>query len=97
MNYLKTILEEEQISEIEDTFDQSVRSHLDDNNLKSIVTYLQMNQIYFIEDILIQYLDLFLFEKEEFIKRFELLKLKYPYNFIEVLAHNLDILEEMTV
>ena len=95
MNYLNEILNEEQISEIEDTFDKSILINLNEENLKSIITYLQMNHIYFIEDILMQYLDLFLIEKEQFIKRFEILKLKYSYNFVEILAHNLDILEEM--
>ncbi len=95
MNYLNNILTEEQISEIEDTFDEGILNKLNEDNLKSIITYLKMNQIYFIEDILIQYLDLFLMEKEQFIKRFEILKIKYSYNFVETLAHNLNILEEM--
>lgn len=95
MNYLNKILNEEQISEIEDTFDEGILNNLNEDNLKFIITYLQMNQIYFVEDILIQYLDLFLIEKEQFIKKFEILKLKYSHNFIEILAHNLSILEEI--
>lgn len=95
MSYLNNILTEAQISEIEETFSEGILDKLNEDNLKSIIIYLQKNQIYFIEDILIQYLDLFLMEKEQFIKKFEILKLKYSYNFVEILAHNLNILEEM--
>ena len=97
MNYLNFILDQEQIKEIQDTFSEAILNYLDGDNVKSIITYLNRNQIYFIEDILLQYLDIFLIEKKQFIKKFEQLKLKYSNNFVETLAYNLNILEEMLV
>lgn len=89
------ILDENQIIEIKNTFENCIFSQLDDCNIKAIITYLQLNHIDFIEDIIIQYLDLFLIEKEIFIEKFESLKRKYPYNFAETLAFHFDLLEEM--
>ena len=95
MHYLETILDENQIAEIKDTFDNSIFSQLDDDNVKAIIVYLQLNHINVIEDIILQYLDLFLMEKNKFIEKFEILKKQYPYNFEESLAYQLNLLDEM--
>lgn len=97
MGYLNNILSIEQIDQIMKTFDEDVLNHLEEENIKYIISYLQINQIYFIEDIIVQYLDLFLMDKEQFIQNFESLKIKYSNNFVETLAQNLDILEEMFI
>ena len=49
----------------------------------------------FIEDIIVQYLDLFLIEHKQFIEKFELLKRKYPSNFVETLAFHFNLLDEL--
>ncbi len=97
MNYLRNILKESQLDELKQTFDKNVLNQLNDYNVFNIISYLKMHNIYFIEDIIMQYLDLFLMEKEQFVKKFEMLKRKYSYQFIEMLEFHLDILEEMLV
>ena len=85
------------MDELKQTFDKNVLNQLNDYNVFNIISYLKMHNIYFIEDIIMQYLDLFLMEKEQFVKKFEMLKRKYSYQFIEMLEFHLDILEEMLV
>ena len=91
MNFLN----ETQIMEIKNTFEDSIFSQLDERNVKAIITYLQLNHIEFIEDIIVQYLDLFLIEQEKFIEKFEVLKRKYPHHFIQTLAYHFNLLEEL--
>lgn len=97
MNYLKTILTESEIEEIEETFEAEILNQLDDENIQNIIYYLYANHIDYIKDILLQYLDLFLLEKDEFIKRFEKLKGKYHNDIAVILGHNLDLLEELLI
>ena len=62
MNYLRNILKESQLDELKQTFDKNVLNQLNDYNVFNIISYLKMHNIYFIEDIIMQYLDLFLME-----------------------------------
>lgn len=95
MEYLNLILSKEQIEEIIDTFEEGVLLKLDGDNIQRILSYLKEQKIYYMEDILVQYLDLFLMSYDEFVRRFEQLKTKYFANFVEYLAYHFDILEEI--
>lgn len=95
MNYLNSILPPEDVDDIIDTFEEEVLLALDDNNVQKIWDYLQKQNIDFVEDIVIQYADLFVLPFEEFVERFERLKDKYFANFVMYLAFHMDILEEM--
>lgn len=95
MEYLNLILSEEQIEEIIDTFEEEVLLKLDGDNIQKILSYLKEQKIYYMEDILVQYLDLFLMSYDEFVRKFEQLKAKYFANFVEYLAYHFDILEEI--
>ncbi len=95
MQYIVRLLDETQLMEMKNTFEDSIFSQLDDYNVKSIIIYLQLNGIDFIEDIIVQYLDLFLIEHKQFIEKFELLKRKYPSNFVETLAFHFNLLDEL--
>jgi len=95
VDYLNSILTSDQIDDIIDTFEESVLLKLNGENIQRIVSYLKKEKIYFIEDIILQYVDLFVLPFEEFIEKFEKLKEKYSANFVEYLAYHLNILEEM--
>lgn len=94
MNILFKYLSVEDIEEMTNTFNKIVFQKLDEKNVDRIIQYLIANKVYFYEDILIYYLDLFLFDATEFIQKFENLKIKYP-TLIQDLETNMDILEEM--
>ncbi len=95
MNYLMNILDEESIDNLYDTFEESVLKKLDEENIKKIIAYLQDNKIEIILDMLTNYIDLFILDYQEFVKRFNKLKEKYGINLNELLNYKLDILEEM--
>ncbi len=95
MDYLSTILDEDSLTNIIETYDISLLNKLDTNNKRRIIEYLKQNNIDYIEDILSLYTDLFIIPAPEFIKKFEILKAKYNPDFNNILAYNLSLLESM--
>ena len=95
MDYLNSILDEEALNNIIETYDNELLLKLDTNNIISIINYLKNNNIDYIEDILSLYTDLFILDVNDFINRFEILKKRYGKNFCDNLAYKLDILESM--
>lgn len=95
MDYLNSILDDDAVNNIIETFDNELLKKLERNNIIAIINYLESNNIDFIEDILSYYTDLFILNVDEFIRRFEILKEKYGKNFCYNLAYKLDILESM--
>lgn len=95
MDYLNSILDEDELNNIVETYDSKLLNNLKSNNIERIIKYLKNNNIDYIEDILSYYTDLFILDSNEFIHRFELLKAKYGKNFCNNLAYKLDILESM--
>lgn len=95
MNYLKEILNAEQIDMIYDTFDENALEKLNDINIKKILLYLNNYNIDYWEDILTMYTDLFLIDYSEFVKKFEMIRHKYGENFVDIIGSNMNILEEM--
>ena len=95
MNYLIKFLDEDSLDNIYDTFEQSVLNNLNEENIKDIIAYLQKNKVEVIEDMLTNYLDLFILDSLEFQKRFNRLNEKYGNKLNEYLNYKLDILEEM--
>ena len=95
MNYLIKFLDEDSLDNIYDTFEQSVLNNLNEENIKDIIAYLQKNKVEVIEDMLTNYLDLFILDSLEFQKRFNKLNEKYENKLNEYLNYKLDILEEM--
>ncbi len=95
MDFLNSILDEDSLEEIIETFDENLLKKLDSDNIKMIINYLKSNNIDFIEDILVEYTDIFSIEINEFIRKFEKLKNIYGANFCYNLAFKMDILERM--
>ena len=95
MNVLLNYITLEELEELKDTFDTSVFHQLQEDNVTKIIEYLKDNHIFLLEDIIKEYLDLFLLDYKEFISKFEKLKNLYHNNFAERLAYNLNILEGM--
>lgn len=95
MEYLNKILDNDDINNIIETYDNKLLSNLDEINIKKIIKYLKMNNIDYIEDILSRYTDLLILDAKDFIRRFEILKQRYGYKFCDNLCYNLSILESM--
>ena len=63
--------------------------------MNKIIEFLLDEQVDYIEEILTNYLDIFLINIEEFKERFNNLKIKYGNNLVELIKDDLGILEEL--
>lgn len=68
--------------------------HLNKENVINIIKYLENENVDYIDELLEDYLDLFVIDYNEFKNRFEKLKEKYGNNLVENIANDLTILEE---
>ncbi|MBR3162437.1 MAG: hypothetical protein IKF19_06890 [Bacilli bacterium] len=77
-----------------DKYNDNVIKNIDKNNLKKIVKFLQENNCEYIDDILSDYLDLFMLNYEEFVNKYRALNNKYENKFLEKASENMNLLEE---
>ena len=80
---------------LEENFSEEEIYKIDSNNVAKIIKYLNENNVYYAKDLFLTSLDLFLLPVEEFIKKFEKLKLKLGDNFIEKLGEDCSLIEIM--
>ena len=82
------------INEIKLKFEKNLIDNIDKDNAKKILTFLANEKCNFIEDIVTDYLDLFAFDYNEFISKYEKLNAKYNGNFLERASEDMNLLEE---
>lgn len=75
-------------------YEKEVLTTLDTNNVKKIVEFLKKQDCDYIDELLNDYLDLFDFEYNDFVERFNKLNEKYNFNYIKDARSNMDLLEE---
>lgn len=75
-------------------YEDSIIRNLDSDNMAKIIYFLESKNIDYVSDIINDYLDIFMFDCEEFIDRFNKLSDKYD-NFIYLLNKDLGILENL--
>lgn len=88
-------IDEMDIKLLEENFDIDMIEKLDSENVYYIYKYLTDNGIYYVKDLLITSLDLFLLPYQEFIRKFEILKVKVGVYFAEKLGEDLSLIEIM--
>ena len=76
-------------------YEESVIKNLDKDNVDKILSFLSLNGCDYIEELLENYLDIFAFEYNEFVIRFNKLNDKYNHNLINEIRDNMNILEEL--
>lgn len=82
------------INEIKSKFEKSVLDNIDKENAYKILTFLINEKCDFIEDIVTDYIDLFTFDYNEFVKKYEKLNAKYNDCFLEKASEDMNLLEE---
>ena len=85
----------ERVEEILNKYEPSVLKNIDENNMNKIIEYLLTEKVDYIDELLMEYLDIFLINIEEFKRRFNALKNKYGNNLVELIKEDLNILEEL--
>ena len=76
-------------------YEENVIKNLDKDNVDKILSFLSLNGCDYIEELLENYLDIFAFEYNEFVIRFNKLNDKYNHNLINELRDDMNILEEL--
>ena len=75
-------------------YDNSVLNNFDKNNTMKIINFLKENNCSYIDELLEDYLDIFTFEYEEFVNKFNKLNNKYNNKLIQEISNDMNILEE---
>lgn len=76
-------------------FEPYIIEQLDEDNLNKIIDFLIFEKVKYIEDILNNYIDIFIIDYNEFVKKFNKLKVKYGNNLSYMINENMDILEKL--
>ena len=75
-------------------YNKHIFNNMDDNNTRKIIDFLISKNCDYIEELLEDYLDLFTFDYNEFINKFNKLNEKYNNNLINEIKDDMNILEE---
>lgn len=76
-------------------YDEGYLNSLDESNFLSIYKLLKENKFYFIDDIILKYLEIFQMEYEEVYNGLINLKNKLGENFVYIIGNDMSYLEEI--
>ena len=88
-------LDDMDIKNIEEMYDNDIVHRLDMDNVNRIYKYLIDKGIYYAKDVFIEYLELFLLDSEVFISKFDRIINDIGDNYIDVIGENSSILDNM--
>ena len=77
-----------------DKYENSVTQNINKDNFMKIVSFLLFNGCDYIEELVEDYLDIFTFDYDEFVAKFNRLNSKYNHNLINEIKDDMNILEE---
>lgn len=83
-----------EIDEIKEKYSESVIKKINKENFYKIVKFLIKEKCDFIDDIVSDYLDLFNFDYDEFVKKYIKLNKKYDKQFLNRASEDMNLLEE---
>ena len=75
-------------------YESSVYNNLDKDNIIKIINFLEKNKCSYIDELLEDYLDIFTFQYNEFVDKFNKLNIKYNNNLIDEISNDMNIIEE---
>ena len=88
-------LDDIDIKILRENFDNNIINQLDNENVDKIYNYLIDNGIYYAKDIFVSQADLFLFDYDDFVERFDKLKTKLGINYAEILGEDCSVIDYM--
>lgn len=80
--------------EILTKYEDDVIKNIDKDNMMKIIGFLEEENCSFIDEIVENYLDLFTFNYEEFIFKYNELNKKYSNNYLKAVDQDMNLLEE---
>lgn len=81
--------------ELINKFEPHIIKNIDMTNFNKIINFLVSEKFDYIDEIVENYLDLFLIDYEKFINNYATLKNKYGENLVGLISENIGILEEL--
>ena len=87
----------EKINEILNKYENNVIKNINKENFVKIITFLKQKRCDFIDEIIEDYLDLFSFEYDEFVYKYNELEKKYGNNLLNEIKDDMNILEEFYI
>lgn len=81
--------------ELINKFEPHIIKNIDMTNFNKIINFLVSKKFDYIDEIVENYLDLFLIDYEKFINNYATLKNKYGENLVSLISENIGILEEL--
>ena len=82
------------MNDIIDKYNLSVIKNIDKANMIKIISFLEKENCYYIDDIIEDYLDLFTIDIEKFILIYNILNKKYDNKFLEYAAFDMNLFEK---
>ena len=82
------------MNDILNKYEPSVIKNIDKENFMKIVSFLTEKKCDFIDELVEDYLDLFSFDYEEFVKKYNRLEETYKGNLLNEIKDDMNILEE---
>lgn len=82
------------MNDIIDKYNLSVIKNIDKENMIKIISFLEKEDCYYIDDIIEDYLDLFTINIEKFIFIYNILNKKYDNKFLEYAAFDMNLFEK---
>jgi len=76
-------------------YEESVIKNLNKDNVDKILSFLSLNGCDYVEELLEDYLDIFTFEYDEFVIKFNKLDDEYNHNLINEIRNDMNILEKL--
>ena len=89
------LLDDMDIKILMENFDIELVNKIDKDNVFKIFSYLKDNNIYYAKDLFLSSLYLFLLDSDDFIRRFEALKLNLGEDFANKLGEDSSLIELM--
>ncbi len=80
---------------IYDNYNKEYLNTLDEENFNRIYNILKNNNFYFIDDIILNYLELFEANPDYLIESLDYLKNKYGSNYVKIIGNNMNILNDL--
>ncbi|MBQ6841530.1 MAG: hypothetical protein IJO63_05395 [Bacilli bacterium] len=83
------------MKDILDKYSDSAMFRINSDNMRKIIAFLNEQGCDFIEDIIEDYLDIFLIDYELFVKKIHVLNSKYDNSFLTKASEDMNLLELM--
>lgn len=77
-----------------DKYSSSVLDNVDNDNVLKILGFLRNNACDCIDDLFMDYFDLFTIPYDEFVIKFNKLNVKYDNNFLDIASHDMNFFDE---